>query len=200
MYTSGPYSLHIPSIPVAMRPLRPLLPSATRPRNEPLPLLPRERVASACDQCRARKIKCNGDRPVCLECVRRSTSCHYATRSTETQGQALKRKYDALQSENEAYAELFNLIRTRPDDESFEILRRIKMGTDVRDVLKHIKEADLLIQLNLRPQNKFRYTLPFISTMPTRIPHPENLYYAPSLVGPAHEQINIPSIDTLLDR
>jgi len=183
-----------------MRPLRPLLPSTTRPRNEPLPLLPRERVASACDQCRARKIKCNGNRPVCLECVRRSTSCHYAARSTETQGQALKRKYDALQSENEAYAELFNLIRTRPDNESYEILRRIKMGTDVRDVLKHIKEADLLIQLNLRPQNRFRYTLPFMSTMPARISHPENLYYAPSTSEPPREPINIPSIDSLLDR
>ncbi|KAA8619912.1 Zn 2 -C6 fungal-type DNA-binding domain protein [Pyrenophora tritici-repentis] len=183
-----------------MRPLRPLLPSATRPRNEPLPLLPRERVASACDQCRARKIKCNGKRPVCLECVRRSTSCHYAARSTETQGQALKRKYDALQSENEAYAELFSLIRTRPDNESFEILRRIKLGTDVRDILKHIKEADLLIQLNLRPQNRFRYTLPFMSTMSARISHPENLYYAPSPSESPPEPVNIPSIDSLLDR
>ncbi|CAE7194778.1 Zn [Pyrenophora teres f. teres] len=200
MYTSGPCSLHIPSIPAAMRPLRPLLPSATRPRNEPLPLLPRERVASACDQCRVRKIKCNGKRPVCLECVRRSTPCHYAARSTETQGQALKRKYDALQSENEAYAELFNLIRTRPDDEAFEIIRRIKMGADARDILKHIKEADLLIQLNLRPQNRFRYTLPFKSTIPAHYSHSENLYYAPPSSESAPKPVNILSIDSLLDR
>ncbi|RMZ67229.1 hypothetical protein GMOD_00001121 [Pyrenophora seminiperda CCB06] len=183
-----------------MRPLRPLLPSTTRPRNEPLPLLPRERVASACDQCRARKIKCNGSRPVCLECLRRSTPCHYAARSTETQGQALKRKYDALQSENEAYTELFNLIRTGSENESHEIVRRIKMGTDVREVLKHIKEADLLIQLNLRPQNKFRYTLPFMSTMPARVSHPDDVYYASSSSEPAREHINIPSINSLLDR
>ncbi|KAL7777035.1 hypothetical protein CFE70_007456 [Pyrenophora teres f. teres 0-1] len=161
-----------------MRPLRPLLPSATRPRNEPLPLLPRERVASACDQCRVRKIKCNGKRP----------------------GQALKRKYDALQSENEAYAELFNLIRTRPDDEAFEIIRRIKMGADARDILKHIKEADLLIQLNLRPQNRFRYTLPFKSTIPAHYSHSENLYYAPPSSESAPKPVNILSIDSLLDR
>lgn len=164
-----------------MRPLRPLLPSATRPRNEPLPPVPRDRVASACDQCRARKIKCNGDRPACLECIKRSTLCHYATRSAETQGQALKRKYDALQSENEAYAELFNLIRSRPDNEAQEILRRIKMGTDVEDVLRRIKEADLLMHLNLKPENKHRHTLPFMSGIPAHLLNPDPTYFAPSL-------------------
>ncbi|EUC36282.1 hypothetical protein COCVIDRAFT_111061 [Bipolaris victoriae FI3] len=163
-----------------MRPLRPLLPSATRPRNEPLPPLPRDRVASACDQCRVRKIRCNGDRPVCLECTKRSTSCHYATRSAETQGQALKRKYDALHAENEAYSELFNLIKTRPDDESLEILRRIKTGTDVKDVLRRIKEADLLMQLNPsnpEPDVKHQYTLPLVSGIPAHLLNPDPEYY-----------------------
>ncbi|USP80776.1 hypothetical protein yc1106_08050 [Curvularia clavata] len=165
-----------------MRPLRPLLPSATRPPNDPLPPLPRDRVASACDQCRIRKIKCNGSRPVCLECIKRSTSCHYATRSAETQGQALKRKYDALQAENEAYAELFNLIKTRPDDESHEILRRIKMGSDVMDVLRRIKEADLLMQLNPstpppKPDIKHRYTLPLMSGIPAHLLNPDPDYH-----------------------
>lgn len=182
-----------------MRPLRPLLPSATRPPNEPLPPLPRDRVASACDQCRVRKIKCNGDRPVCLECIKRSTSCHYATRSAETQGQALKRKYDALHAENEAYAELFDLIKTRPDDESQEILRCIKMGSDVMDVLRRIKEADLLMQLNpttttmtmttttttttttaptaSRSDIKHRYKLPLVSGIPAHLLNPDPEYH-----------------------
>ena len=152
------------SVTSPLRPLRALLPSTTRPRNEPLPPALRDRVASACDACRLRKIRCNGARPVCSECVKRSASCHYATRSTETQGQALKRKYDEMQRENEAYAELFDLIRTRPDTESHEILRRIKMGNDVRSVLKRIKEADLLIQLKITPDNTHRCSLPYVLT------------------------------------
>jgi hypothetical protein len=134
---------------------------------------------------------------VCLECIKRSTSCYYATRSAETQGQALKRKYDELHAENEAYAELFNLIKTRPDDESHEILRRIKMGTDVKDVLRRIKEADLLMQLNTssnnnsnnsssssssssnpKPEIKHRYTLPLMSGIPAHLLNPDTEYYA----------------------
>jgi hypothetical protein len=145
-----------------LRSLRALLPSTTRTRNEPLSPIQRDRVASACDACRARKTKCNGSRPVCSECVKRSTSCHYATRSTETQGQALKRKYDKMQRENETYAELFDLIRTRPDNESHEILRRIKMGNDARDVLRRVKEADLLIQLKAMPDSRHRCSLPYV--------------------------------------
>ena len=163
----------------AMRPLRPLLPSAVRPRNEPLPPLPRDRVASACDQCRARKIKCNGERPVCIECVKRSTSCHYATRSSETQGQALKRKYDALEAENEAYVELFKLIRTSSDSESYELLRRVRKGHDVEDVLREIKEADLLIQLNPKPATRVQITLPSLaSIIPKRMSMPDHPYFA----------------------
>jgi hypothetical protein len=147
-----------------MTPLRPLLPSATRPRNEPLPPVKRERVASACDQCRAKKIKCTGDRPVCLECARRSTTCEYDTRSTETQGQALKRKLVALQRESATYVELYNLIRTRPEKEALEIVRRIKTSPDVEDVLRRIKEADSLIQLNTRPEIRKEYSLSYINT------------------------------------
>jgi hypothetical protein len=162
-----------------MRPLRPLLPSTTRARNEPLPALPRDRVASACNQCRARKIKCNGERPMCIECVKRSTSCHYATQSSETQGQALKRKYDALQAENKAYVELFKFIKTSSDSESHELLRRIRRGHDVEDVLKNIKEADLLIQLNPHPEPRSQITLPSLaSILPKRMSMSDNAYFA----------------------
>ncbi|KAF1938467.1 hypothetical protein EJ02DRAFT_410392 [Clathrospora elynae] len=168
-----------------MRPLRPLLPTTTRPQNLPAPpSLPRDRVASACDQCRSRKIKCNGERPACLECVKRETTCHYATRSMETQGQALKRKHDALQAQNDAYAELFHLIRTRSDHESHEILRRIKMGTDVDVVVRHIKEADLLIQLTLRPETKLCYSLPNSNTITASVEVSSNAY----LASPSHDE------------
>ena len=84
-----------------------------------------------------------------------------------TQGQALKRKYDALQRENEQYVELPALIRARPEGESLEILRRIKAATDVGDVLRRIKEADLLIQLHVKPESRHRCSLPYVLTMPS---------------------------------
>ncbi|CAN9356267.1 unnamed protein product [Alternaria alternata] len=165
-------------------PLRPLRPAAARPRNEPLPTQPRDRVPSACDQCRTRKIKCDGERPACIECTKRSTSCHYATRSAETQNQALKRKFKVLQAENEAYAELFELIKTSSDTDSRELMRRVKMGGEVEDVLKRVKEADLLIQSSPRVDggSRLQYALPSLASVvpKKRMFMPDNPYFASS--------------------
>ncbi|CAN9356720.1 unnamed protein product [Alternaria alternata] len=164
------------------RPLRPLRPAATRPHNEPLPPQPRDRVPSACDQCRTRKIKCNGERPTCLECAKRSTSCHYATQSAETQNQALKRKFKLLQAQNEAYTELFELVKTSSDSENQELMRRVKMGGEVEDVLKRVKEADLLIQSSPRVDDgsRLQYALPSLASVVPRkrMFMPDNPYFA----------------------
>ncbi|RII13192.1 hypothetical protein CUC08_Gglean004492 [Alternaria sp. MG1] len=162
-------------------PLRPLRPAAVRPRNEPLPVQPRDRVHSACDQCRSRKIKCDGERPACVECTKRSASCHYATRSAETQYQALKRKFKVLQAENEAYAELFEMIKTSSDSDSRELMRRVKMGGEAEDVLKRIKDADLPVQLYPRVDDgsKVQYTLPSLASVvrDKRMFMPDNPYF-----------------------
>lgn len=166
------------------RPLRPLRPAAIRPRNEPLPPQPRDRVASACDQCRTRKIKCNGERPTCLECTKRSTACHYATQSAETQNQALKRKFKLLQAENEAYTEFFELMKTGSDSENRELMRSVKMGGEIEDVLNRIKEADLLVQLNPRVEDgsRVQYILPSLASVvpKTGMFMPDNPYFASS--------------------
>ncbi|KAF2633414.1 hypothetical protein BU25DRAFT_444169 [Macroventuria anomochaeta] len=172
------------------RPLRPLLPTTTRREAPPPQSRRRDRVASACEECRIRKIKCNGGRiepgnegvrPVCWECLKRSTLCHYAAHLTETQGQAVKRKHDALRIQNEAYAELFALIQTRPDNESLEILRRIKMGADVESILRHVRDGDLLVQLSVEPETRLRYTLPYMDSMPAFLLVPDNQYLTTSL-------------------
>jgi hypothetical protein len=133
---------------------------------------------------------------MCVECVKRSTSCHYAARSAETQGQALKRKFDALQAENEAYAELFNLIRSSPDSESHNLVRRVKMGSGVEDVLKRIKEAELLVQLDHKPEApRLQYTLPVpVSSMQKRMFMPDHPYFAlPAPCQTAPDSVKGPS-------
>lgn len=171
------------------RPLfRPLLPTTTRRAAAPLQRRPRDRVASACEACRQRKTKCNGAepgddglRPICWECQRRSTPCHYAAQLSETQGQAIKRKHSVLQRQNEAYAELFALIQTRPDDESLEIMRRIKMGANVEDVLRHVRDGDLLVQLRVEPELRLRYALPYMDSMPAFLLVRDNQYLSAPL-------------------
>ncbi|KAH6642661.1 hypothetical protein C7974DRAFT_385900 [Boeremia exigua] len=168
--------------------LRPLLPTTMRKAATPLQRRPRDRVASACEACRQRKTKCNsaepgsdGVRPVCWECQRRATACHYAAHLSETQGQAVKRRHNLLQRQNDAYAELIVLIQTRPDNESLEILRRIKMGADVEDILRHVRDGDLLVQLSVEPETRLRYTLPYMDSMPEFLLVQNNQYLATPL-------------------
>lgn len=99
----------------------------------------------------------------------------------ETQGQAIKRRHDALQRQHEAYAELFALIQTRPDNESLEIMRRIKMGADAETVLRHIRDGDLLVQLSVEPETRLRYTLPYMDSMPAFLLIPDNQYLSTPL-------------------
>jgi len=95
---------------------------------------------------------------------------------TSLQGQAVKRKYDALRAQNEAYAELLALIQTRPDNESLEILRRIRMGADVESILRHVRDGDLFVQLSVQPETRLRYTLPYMDSMPAFLLVPDNPY------------------------
>jgi hypothetical protein len=110
--------------------------------------------------------------------------CHYATQSAETQNQALKRKFKLLQAENEAYAELFELIKTSSDSKSRELMRKVKMGGEVEHVLKRIKEADLLIQSNPRvgDASRAQYALPSLASVvpKKRMFMPDNPYSASS--------------------
>ncbi|EMD59876.1 hypothetical protein COCSADRAFT_346202 [Bipolaris sorokiniana ND90Pr] len=63
------------------------------------------------------------------------------------------------------------------------------MGTDVKDVLRRIKEADLFMQLNPSnpdPDVKHQYTLPLVSGTPAHLLNPDPEYYqALSVVEPA---------------
>lgn len=175
-----------------MRPLKPLLPDSQRPRISPPPPPRRDRVPSACVQCRARKTKCNGERPTCLECVKRSTRCHYVGLLSETQGQAIKRRHDEIQVEIEEYAELFKIIKTSPENESHEVMRRIKLGASVGSVLRHIKEADLLIQLTVIPETRHRHTIPYSASMPAFLLIPNNEYLKSPIYQAPFEQAEVP--------
>ncbi|OTB00138.1 hypothetical protein M426DRAFT_324544 [Hypoxylon sp. CI-4A] len=136
----------------------------------------RRQVTAACEACRRRKSKCNAERPKCSLCVRHGTDCRYATAPTETHSQALKRKHSELQNQITPYQELFDLLKTKTESESLEILKRIRSGNNVDSIIRHAKDGDLLIQLSLAPESRRRYEFPYLSDMPASILLPDNLY------------------------
>lgn len=86
----------------------------------------RRKLAVACDACRQRKQKCDGQRPICTPCKSRKTECSYETQPDETRYSAIKRKTENLEKETQAYKELLTSLRVRPEDEAQDLLQRIR--------------------------------------------------------------------------
>ncbi|KAF2856148.1 hypothetical protein T440DRAFT_494957 [Plenodomus tracheiphilus IPT5] len=78
---------------------------------------------------------CDGERPKCCECTARETICRY----TETESTQTKRRHADLE-------ELFELLRTLPEEDSIKLLARIRAGADTRDLVETIRHGNLLVQ------------------------------------------------------
>lgn len=101
----------------------------------------------------------------------------YTTSSaTETHAQALKRKLLETDSQNTTYSEIFHHLRARPESEVGEIVKRIKNGTEPEAILRYIREGDLLLQLALTPETRYRYVFPLVQEMPACLLRPDNPY------------------------
>lgn len=109
-------------------------------------------------------------------CIQRGTDCRYNTASAETHSQALKRKYDELQTRQTPYEELFDVLKSRSERESLEIFRRIRAGGDIGSILRHVKDGDLLMQLSVVPETHRQYQFPYVPEMPSFILSPDNQY------------------------
>jgi len=121
--------------------------------------------------------QCNGARPACNSCVSSGVSCVYNTsNSNETHGQALKRKLFELGSREATFKQIFDHLRDRPEPEVLEIVKRIRSGTDPDTILRYIKEGDLLLQLAVTPETRFRYHDPFLRTLPRYLVRGDNPY------------------------
>ncbi|KAK4162169.1 hypothetical protein QBC43DRAFT_88833 [Cladorrhinum sp. PSN259] len=136
----------------------------------------RTATPAACGACRKRKSKCDGGRPKCSICRERMTACEFDTNETETHTQALKRKYTELQSSKSAFEQVYAVLQTRPHKEAEEIFERIRRGADAGSVLRHVEHGDVLVQLSLIPEARYRYEFPYRPSMPQYLQHPNNPY------------------------
>lgn len=88
----------------------------------------------------------------------------------------LKRKFSELESQKTANEDIIELLQSSREEEAYEILRRIRAGADIETLLRHIRDGDLLLQLSLVPESRFRYEFPYIKDMPSFLLRPDNPY------------------------
>lgn len=84
----------------------------------------------------------------------------------ESRLQAINRSHHHLKDRATANDEILNLIRTLPERDAQEILKRLRSGIDVEAVLNQVKAGDLLLQVALVPETRLRYEFPYRSEMP----------------------------------
>jgi len=71
---------------------------------------------------------------------------------------------------------LFLLLATMPDVDAVEVLRRIRSGLAVENVLQQIESANLLLQMSLDPVKEYFYKLPYAPSAPSRFRDPQDPY------------------------
>jgi hypothetical protein len=132
---------------------RPLLP-ALLPRSEPqmhisrtlLPRPPRIGVSIACESCRKRKVRCNGDRPQCANCTRNGVSCTYPLPIKDHE---LRQHIRVLETEQEANRKLIELLRSRDHGEASLILDLLRQDTtSIHGILRQVEDGDMLCDLS----------------------------------------------------
>ncbi|KAH7108837.1 hypothetical protein B0J11DRAFT_239907 [Dendryphion nanum] len=116
-----------------------LLPAPPRSRRPPVSLQPkRPRTFVACNECRARKTKCNGERPKCSACISNTSVCQYE----ETQNHQAKKRAQASDK-------LLEMMKSLPETDAIEVFRRVRAGVDPRIIINQARDGNLLMQFSL---------------------------------------------------
>jgi hypothetical protein len=88
----------------------------------------------------------------------------------------LKRKYDAVQDSYTHLHNLFETIRSCSETDARAILNELRRGDAVEDVARRISAGDLLLQMSVVPETRYRYNFPWKVQMPTFLQRPDNPY------------------------
>jgi hypothetical protein len=64
------------------------------------------------------------------------------------------------------HQEMLELLVNLPDEDAQSILQRIRAGADIATLIDHIKSGNLLLQMAVSPETRFRYEFPYRSEMP----------------------------------
>lgn len=117
---------------------RVLLPTFGKRSLPPTPLPRRNRVSTACDSCRTRKIRCNGGKP-CGTCQRSDSTCTYPNSDDAKKPTVLRRENKALREHIAVHQEILDHLQSMPPNVAQDVLRLLETDSDPNDLLEMIK-------------------------------------------------------------
>ncbi|KAK1948706.1 hypothetical protein LY78DRAFT_546163, partial [Colletotrichum sublineola] len=110
--------------------------------NRSQPPVVRERrrnVTAACEGCRKRKTKCSAERPRCSVCAAKRLKCKYNAQPFETRISALKRTYAEMECRSGCLESILSAMRSLPETKAHEILRKLRSGAPIQDILHQLE-------------------------------------------------------------
>ncbi|THV81116.1 hypothetical protein D6D27_08641 [Aureobasidium pullulans] len=107
--------------------------SSTRPK--------RQLVKAACQSCQKRKVKCSGERPMCMLCQQRGQTCIYDSEAGISRVEAVRRRNKELAERNSDFDLVFNALQTTPEPEAFEHLRRLRECPNVETYARTLRKS-----------------------------------------------------------
>ncbi|EGN98218.1 hypothetical protein SERLA73DRAFT_91480 [Serpula lacrymans var. lacrymans S7.3] len=88
-----PVNADIRAMPISRSMQEPILPSAGQSKSSSGSSKQRpKKITVACNFCRSRKLKCDGGRPACSQCVKRSNPCDYMPQNNKRRSTTRHRK------------------------------------------------------------------------------------------------------------
>lgn len=148
-------------------------------------------MSVACNECRQKRIGCDGSRPACAACTRRDRRCVYMNEEDlEMRPTVLKRENIALREKLVAFQEIFDHLQTRTQHVTNDSMKRLAAGDDPSDVLKALRGE--LPHAALSEQSAARAMLPPIHSdgeFELLVRHPK-AYCALDLPTVAHETVS----------
>ncbi|GLA17943.1 hypothetical protein AnigIFM62618_005096 [Aspergillus niger] len=87
----------------------------------------RRRSARACEPCRQRKIKCDGSKPVCRQCIDHNVSCFFV----DVKRVRDQKQLGLLGKKVEQYERLLQELEKEVDENAARRIRKVLRGTDI---------------------------------------------------------------------
>ena len=89
-------------------------------------------------------------------------------------------------------------MKSLPKDDAHELLDKIRSGADIDALISQVADGDLVLQLSVVPETRYRYDFPYRSTMPANLikdnPYLKSFVYEAAAMYSSPEQLEEPRI------
>lgn len=96
-------------------------------------------VKSACGQCKRRKTKCSGRRPVCQSCNERDLECSWDIFDGLSRTADLKGRLEEVTRHVDTLEALIAAMRWGDDQTSTTLLAKLRLGDSLEDIVRSIR-------------------------------------------------------------